>query len=79
MMVKELFKKDDLGKKVPSECKLLYRFAREAMATSGKALTTDIDEQVFGAVRRLYILREDITSVMEMSELSASCIVVYMR
>lgn len=79
-MVKELFKKDAPAEKlVPTNCKLLYRYAQEAMYESGKAITSEIEEEVFGEVRKLFILREDITSLMEMQELSATCIVVYMR
>lgn len=78
-MVKELFKKEAAEKHVPKQCKLLYRFATETMVASGKVMSSEVEPEVFGDVRRLYILKEDITSLLEMKELSATCLVVYMR
>lgn len=45
----------------------------------GKTISIDMEEAVFGVAKTVYISQEDVMQFMEMKEISATCIIVYMR
>jgi hypothetical protein len=56
----------------------LCLWAKNAL-TNGATIHTTLSEQVFGFPRKTYIFRRDIYAMANMKELSASCIVMYIR
>ena len=58
--------------------KLLYRYAERAML-DGETISVDIEKAVFGVSKTVSISQEDIMQFMEMKEISATCMIVYMR
>ncbi|XP_008235163.1 PREDICTED: uncharacterized protein LOC103334016 [Prunus mume] len=74
-------KPQDLPKQdmnLPKSLKLLYRYAERAML-DGETISIDMEEAVFGVAKTVYISQEDVMQFMEMKEISATCIIVYMR
>ncbi|CAL8164196.1 unnamed protein product [Prunus armeniaca] len=63
---------------LPKSLKLLYRYAERAML-DGETISIDMEEAVFGVAKTVYISQEDVMQFMEMKEISATCIIVYMR
>ncbi|KAM2554568.1 hypothetical protein TB2_018676 [Malus domestica] len=68
--------KQDLS--LPKSLKLLYRYAERAMR-DGETISVDIEKAVFGVSKTVSISREVIMQFMEMKEISATCMIVYMR
>lgn len=63
---------------LPKSLKLLYRYAERAML-DGETISIDMEEAVFGVAKTVHVSQEDVMQFMEMKEISATCIIVYMR
>jgi hypothetical protein len=63
---------------LPVPLRNLCLWAKDALR-NGATIHTILSEQVFGSSRKVYVFRRDIYALANMKELSASCIVMYMR
>ena len=66
---------DDL-ENLPTACKFLLIYARKNMNRSS---TVEVPLKVFGYIETMYIPQEDIIQFCRMEEISAICVVFYIR
>lgn len=68
----------NLPSNMPEALRKLCMWANDGLRV-GATIQTIMSEQVFGSPRKTYVFRSDIYAMAHMKELSASCIVMYMR
>lgn len=76
--LKALFHTSELNPFVPKCCKLLYKHTKTIMTKTGVSIRTDLDDNVFGFPRELFILTENVTDLLEMKWIGVGVIVAYM-
>ncbi|PRQ18900.1 hypothetical protein RchiOBHm_Chr7g0211271 [Rosa chinensis] len=76
--VKSMFNKVELPPFVPKRCKLLYKHATTIMKQTSEAITTVLDDNVFGIHKELFILTENVIDLLEMKKIGQGVIAAYM-
>ncbi|XP_024185278.1 uncharacterized protein LOC112190082 [Rosa chinensis] len=76
--VKSMFNKVELPPFVPKRCKLLYKHATTIMKQTSEAITTVLDDNVFGIHKELFILAENVIDLIEMKKIGQGVIAAYM-
>ncbi|KAM5584863.1 hypothetical protein ABKV19_004299, partial [Rosa sericea] len=76
--VKSLFDKAEVNPFVPKRCKLLYKHATTIIKHTSEAITTVLDDKVFGVHRELFILTENVIDLLEMHKIGQGVIAAYM-
>ncbi|XP_040369464.1 uncharacterized protein LOC121051309 [Rosa chinensis] len=76
--VKSMFDKVELSPMVPKRCKLLYKHATTIMKQTSEAITTVLDDNIFGIHKQLFILTENVIDLLEMKKIGQGVIAAYM-
>jgi hypothetical protein len=75
---KILFQTCEMNPFVPKHCKLLYKYVKTIMTTTGYSIRTKLEGSVFGYPRELFILTENVIDLLEMKCIGAGVIAAYM-
>ena len=73
-----LFNKVELKKNVPNCYKLLYKHATTFMKASGASIQIPCDVEIFGNEKTIFILHENLTSLLEFQMIGQAIITAYM-
>ncbi|KAL6279377.1 hypothetical protein ACE6H2_016258 [Prunus campanulata] len=73
-LAKSLFQ--SISETVPKSCKILYSFAQK-LISQGQTLASYIDEDIFRVEKMIYILKEDVSSFVQMNEIGQAVITAY--
>lgn len=73
-----LFSQVELTKNVPPIFKLLYKHATTYMKSTGKSIQIPCDRDVFGVEKKIYVLAENVVSLLEFNMIGQSAISAYM-
>ncbi|XP_062006048.1 uncharacterized protein LOC133723246 [Rosa rugosa] len=76
--VKSLFNKAEVNPFVPKRCKLLYKHGTTIMTHTSEAISTVLDDKVFGVHKELFILTENVIDLLEMQKIGQGVIAAYM-
>lgn len=66
------------NKNVPNRFRLLYKHATTTMAVSGVSIEIPCDIEVFGFEKRIFILHENLISLLEFDQIGQAVISTYM-
>ncbi|KAK9942844.1 hypothetical protein M0R45_008491 [Rubus argutus] len=72
------FSLQKLAPTLPASLKMLCMWGEEAFK-DGHTINFEMDSEVFGYVRKTYIIGTDVRRLASMREITANCIVVYLR
>ncbi|KAL6276925.1 hypothetical protein ACE6H2_020526 [Prunus campanulata] len=75
-LAKTLFK--SISPTMPKSCKVLYAYAHQVMS-KGQTISTNIDEDIFGVKKMVYIFQEQVIAFAEMREIGQAIITAYIR
>lgn len=78
LCLQEAFESAKPHKNVPSCFSLLYKHAKTFMKATGASLPIPCDAEVFGVEKTIYILHENIISLLEFDMIGQSAIAAYM-
>ncbi|PQQ17856.1 hypothetical protein Pyn_24435 [Prunus yedoensis var. nudiflora] len=73
-LAKTLFK--SISPTMPKSCKVLYAYAHQVMS-KGQTISTNIDEDIFGVKKMVYIFQEQVIAFAEMREIGQAIITAY--
>ncbi|XP_063944731.1 uncharacterized protein LOC135151101 [Daucus carota subsp. sativus] len=76
--LQQSFHKVKLRKKVPSKYKVLYKHASTFMKATGASVQIPCDADVFGAVKTIFVLQENLISLLEFDMIGQSVVGAYM-
>ncbi|XP_074336394.1 uncharacterized protein LOC141673543 [Apium graveolens] len=76
--VQSLFEKIEINKNVPKRFRLLYKYATTFMKSTGNSIQIPCDAEVFGVVKTIFILHENIAHLLEFKMIGQGAICTYM-
>lgn len=76
--VQSLFENIEINKNVPKRFRLLYKHATTFMKSTGNSIQIPCDAEVFGVEKRIFILHENITALLEFNMIGQGAISAYM-
>ncbi|KAL8121084.1 hypothetical protein AgCh_018015 [Apium graveolens] len=76
--VQSLFEKIEINKNVPKRFRLLYKHATAFMKSTGKSIQIPCDTEVFGVMKTIFILHENIAHLLEFKMIGQGAICTYM-
>lgn len=75
--MQSLFESMEINKNVPSRFRLLYKHATTFMKSTGISIQIPCDAEVFGAVKTIFILHENIVALLEFKMIGQGAISAY--
>ncbi|XP_074335674.1 uncharacterized protein LOC141672885 [Apium graveolens] len=76
--VQSLFEKIEINKNVPNRFRLLYKHATTFMKSTGNSIQIPCDAEVFGVVKTIFILHENIAHLLKFKMIGQGAICTYM-
>ena len=76
--LQSMFKQARPSENVPKRFRLLYKHATTIMQTTGASIQIPSDAEVFGTVKTIFVLQENIMALLENKMIGQSVISAYM-